>query len=142
MATIRMRYMVLSCPNCHTRLLKVPAGTTIIGSPLLQCKSCGRTYRTDLREEWYKYGQKWQLIGIPLIAAGVMLLVGALMENLAIGILAAALGFIIGLYITLKDVVRMIKSKKRMRSAAYLKQLLAYRAITPEDYERFMREAA
>ena len=141
MAHITMTYAVQSCPHCKIKLLKVAAGSQIIGSPLLKCKKCGNTYKTNLRVEWYKYPQKWTLVGLPVIITASMLLVGFLMGEPAIGVMAAIFGLIMGLGFTIKDLIRMASSKKRMRSAAYLNQLLQYNAISPEDYETFMRSA-
>lgn len=141
MAHVKMTYIVQSCPHCGKRLLKVAAGGQIIGSPLLTCKQCGRTYKTDLRTEWYNYPSKAMLWAMPLIIAGVMLLVGMVMGEPAIGVLAAIIGLIIGLCISFKDVVRMIQSKKRMRDPQYLDQLLQYGAITQSEYETFKRDA-
>lgn len=141
MAHIKMTYIVQSCPRCNKKLLKVAAGSQLIGSPLLTCKTCGNTYKTDLRVEWYKYPQKWMLVGLPLIITAAMLLVGFLMGEPAVGVMAAIFGLIFGLCFTVKDLIRMINSKKRMRNAEYLAQLLLYGVISPEEYETFMREA-
>lgn len=141
MAHVKMTYVVQSCPKCGKRLLKVAAGGQIIGSPLLTCKGCGRTYKTDLRAEWYNYASKWTLWGIPLIITGTMLLVGMLMGDPAIGIMAAFFGLIFGLCMTAKDLVRMLQSKKRMRDPQYLAKLLEYGLITADEYETFMRSA-
>jgi len=142
MATVKMAYVIQSCPHCNKELLKVAVGTKIIGSPLLTCKGCGHTYRTELRTEWYDYSPKWMLWGMPLILFVIGLVVGLCMGEPAIGLIAAFFALIIGLCITGRDVVRMIKSKKRMRNANYLAQLLLYGVTTKEQYENFMQKAA
>ena len=130
-----------TCPYCKKRLLTVSVGSQIIGSPLITCRKCGRTYRTNLRTEWYEYPQKWTLVGIPLIVTFTMLLTGCLMGDSAIGIITAFLALIISLCFSIKNLIRMIVSKKRMRNAKYLAQLLHYDLITSEQYENFMRKA-
>ena len=142
MAHVKMTYLVQSCPKCGKRLLKVAAGAQMIGSPLITCKGCGSTYTTDLRVEWYKYPSKWTLWGMPLIIAGVMLLVGMLMGEPAAGIMAAIFGLILGLCMTAKDIVRMLQSTKRMRNPEYLAKLLEGGLISPDEYATFMRSAS
>lgn len=141
MASIKMQYLVQSCPKCGKKLLEVPAGSTIIGSPLITCKRCGTTCHTQLQVEWYKYQPKWLVFGLPLIIAAAMLVVGALMEDLAIGIMAAILGLVIGLCTSGRDFIRMLQSRKRMRDANYLRQLLLIHEITPAEYEKFCSES-
>lgn len=138
MASVTMTYVVQSCPKCNKKLLKVAAGAYIIGSPLITCKKCGNTYRTNLRKEWYEYPTKWTLWGLPLIITSGMLLVGLLMGEPAIGIVAAIFGLFLGLCFTIKDIVRMVKSKKRMKDPEYLAKLLLYGVISKEEYEQFM----
>lgn len=142
MAHVTVHYTVQSCPVCHKQLLKVTTGSTIIGSPLITCKKCGRTYRTDLREEWYQYDHKWQLWAMPFIITAIGFVVGMLIEGMAIAIMASAFMFIFGLCWSLKDLIRMFKSKKRMRNPEYLAQLLVYGVLTPGEYEEFMKNAA
>ncbi len=141
MATIKMNYMVQSCPVCGKRLLKVAQGAQLIGSPLITCNHCGKTYRTDLRVEWVDYGQKWQLWGIPLLVPALMFVLGAIMANAALGIMAAILGLIIALCISGKDVVRMIKSKKRMNDPAYIQKLFEYGVITEFQRDDYLKNA-
>nr|MBR4280966.1 hypothetical protein [Clostridia bacterium] len=141
MASVTMTYTVQSCPNCNKRLLKVAAGSYLIGSPLITCKKCGKTYRTDLRVEWYRYPTKWTLWAIPLIMAVGILIVGALMGEPAIGIMGAIFGLLFGLCFTIKDVVRMIRSKRRMKEPEYLAKLLLYGAVSIDEYEQFMQQA-
>lgn len=140
MASIKMQYVVQSCPTCKKQLLKVAAGSTLIGSPLLPCKKCGTTYRTTLRKEWYAYEPKWLVFIWPLLLPAALFLTGTLMGDAAIGIFAALLGLLIGLCISGADLIRIIRSKKRMRDEAYLQKLLLYRAITPDEYDRFRAE--
>lgn len=142
MASVKMAYIVQSCPYCGKQLLKVAAGSVIIGSPLITCKTCGHTYKTDLRVEWYKYPTKWTLWGLPLIITGAMFLVGLFMGEPAVGVLAAIFGLILGLCFTIKDVIRMLQSKKRMRDPKHLEALLAYNVISQEEYDQFTKNAA
>ena len=142
MATIKTTYIIQSCPRCGKKLLKVAAGATLIGSPLITCKGCGRTYKTDLRQEWYDYERKAMVFVVPAILPIIMLIVGAVMENLALGVMAAIFGLIISLCFIAKDVYRIIMSKRRMRDAKYLEQLLQYNAITQREYEEFKKSAA
>lgn len=140
MATIKVPYAVQSCV-CGKELLRIPSGSQEIASPLVTCPKCGKIYRTDMRVEWYAYPRKWSVfIVLPLIVV-VMFLVGAVMYDAVIGIMAALFGLIIGLFITMKDVFRIIKSKNRMRSAGYLDQLNQAGLITPADYAAFRAKA-
>lgn len=142
MAGITMQYLVQSCPHCGKKLLKVTAGAFIIGSPLITCKKCGKTSITLLRKEWYEYPSKWTLWALPLIMAGGILLVGTLMGDPAIGIMGASFGLLLGLCFTIKDIIRMLKSKKRMRDPEYLAKLLMLNLISTEEFDQFMRDAA
>lgn len=142
MATIKTTYIVQSCPRCGKQLLKVAAGATLIGSPLITCKGCGQTYKTNLREEWYEYEHKAMVFILPAVLPVIMLVVGAFMEGMAIAVMAAIVGLIIGVCICMKDVIRIIKSTRRMRDMKYLDQLLQYNAITQREYEEFKNNAA
>ena len=138
MATIKMNYLVQSCPICGKKLLKVAQGATLIGSPLITCSKCGKTYLTDLRVEWVDFPRKWQIWAIPLIVPSMMFVVGAIMENAALGIMAAIVGLIIALFISGKDVVRMLNSKKRMKNPEYLSKLVAYGVITENQKNEYL----
>lgn len=140
MASVKMQYMVQSCSKCGKKLLEVPAGGTIIGSPLITCKKCGITYRTQLRVEWYKYEPKWMVFSLPLILAALLMLVGTIMSDAAIGIMAAIFGLLIGLCISGRDIIRMLQSKKRMRDANYLRQLLQFQVIELDEYGKLLSE--
>ena len=137
MATIKTTYVIQSCPKCQKQLLKVMAGTTIIGSPLITCKKCGTTYKTNLRTEWYNYQPKYMLWLLPLLLTVSMLAVGVVMGEPAIGVAAAIFGLLFGLGFTIKDLIRMIKSKKRMRDPKHLENLLLYGVISPAEYKTF-----
>ncbi len=142
MATIKTTYMIQSCPRCGKRLLKVAAGSTLIGSPLITCKGCGKTYKTSLREEWYEYEHKATIFIVPAIIPIGMLVVGMFMGEPAIGVMAAIFGLIIALCFLIKDGIRIIMSLRRMKDAAYLDQLLQYDAISQREYEAFKQKAA
>lgn len=130
MATINVNYWVLSCPVCGKKLLKVAQGAVLIGSPLITCKRCERTYPTSLRVEWIDYPHKWLLWAFPLILPALMFVIGGLAINAEIAGLAAAFGLIVGLCFSFKNVIRMLKSKKRLKDPAYIHKLFEYGAIT------------
>ena len=129
------------CPKCNARLFWGGGGSLIIGSPLVYCKKCDRIYQTFMRVEWYEYPSKWTMIGFPIILPATVLLVGLLAGEAATAVFAAFIMLLVGLCISAKDSIRMLRSKKRMRNAEYLERLLQYEAISREEYERFMRKA-
>ena len=141
MASIKTVYVVQSCPLCKKELLRVQQGTKEIGSPLLPCPRCKITFRTDMRVEWCHYELKWFWYLLPLLLAVGMLVVGALMGELAIGIMASFLGLIIGLCMSLAKVPAIVRSKKRMKDPGYLSQLLEYKVLTKAEYDDFMAKA-
>ena len=140
MATIKVSYTLQRCA-CGRELVKVPTGGKEIGSPFVTCPRCGKNYITDLRVEWYAYPIKWLFFSIPFLIALVMLVMGFLMEDAALGVMAAIIGLILGICINLKDLFRIIKSTTRMRSAGYLERLRLAGLISPEDYTRFRNKA-
>ena len=142
MASVQMTYVVQSCPHCNKKLLKVAAGMYIIGSPLITCPKCDKTYRTDLRVEWYKYPTKWILWAMPLIMSGSILLGGTLLGEPVIGIVGAIFGLLLGLCFTIKDIVRMVKSKKRMKNPEYLTKLLLFGVISADEYKQFNNQVS
>lgn len=141
MASIKINYTMQSCSSCGTELLSVPTGSPEIGSPLITCRHCDKTYRTNLRVEWYAYRHKWLIYGMAPLLFVTMTLFGSIMSDPVIGIMAGFLGLFIGLCMTIKEIPRIVKSKRRMRSAAYLNQLNEYALISPEDYARFRAKA-
>ena len=142
MATIKTTYVIQSCPRCNKQLLKVAAGSTLIGSPLITCKGCSHTYKTSLREEWYAYGHKAVIFVVPILIPVAMFAVGALMFEPELGVMAAIFGLILALCFLMKDIIRIIMSVRRMRNAAYLDKLLEYGAIAQKDYDEFKQRAA
>lgn len=141
MSGLKVPYIVQSCPKCGKQLLKVQAGTKMIGSPLITCKKCNITYRTDLRVDWYKYEHKWSLWIAPLLIPLILLLVGTILEDFAIGIMAALFGLLFSFFLCGKELLRVVQSKKRMKNRDYLQKLLSFGAISTEEYLRLMREA-
>lgn len=137
MASVKINYTVQSCPKCDKKLLKVMTGTVLVGSPLITCKKCGDTYRTDLRVEWYKYPNKMTLFLVPLLIPVGLLLTGTIMEDLVIGIMAAILGIFISLSLVIPELIRVFRSKKRMKDKAYLQRLLLAKEISMDEYEEF-----
>ena len=141
MAHIKIKETILSCPNCGRKLLKVPTGGILIGSPFVTCKKCGTTCRTDLRVEWYKYPAKKSVFVIPVLIPVAMLLTGIFMGDAAIGIMAALFGAVFGLCWLSKDLFRIFRSRKRMQDKEYLQRLLANQLISIDDYARFSQAA-
>lgn len=142
MAYVRpIKYRTQACPKCGKRLLKVAEGDIVIASPLLICEDCGCVSYTKLHCEWYNHPQKWMVWGIPLIVAIVSVLLLVLSEFYIPVIFAVSVFWIICIIFTPMDVVRIIKSKKRMRDPEYLELLLKHRVISQEEYEEFMRKA-
>lgn len=141
MASVKINYTVQSCSSCGTQLLSIPTGTQEIGSPLVTCPQCGAIYRTDMRVEWYAYRQKWTIFAMAPLLFIAMVLVGSVLYDPVIGLMAAFIGLSIGLFMSLKEVPKILKSKRRMRSAAYLEQLNTYGLISPEDYAAFRAKA-
>ena len=141
MAHIKINETVMSCPKCGKKLLKVTTGSVLIGSPLIDCKKCGITYRTDLRTEWYKYPSKKAIFLIPALIPVVMLLVGMFMGDPAIGVMAALFGVVFSVCYLAKDLIRIHQSKKRMRNKEYLHRLLMEQIISVDEYALFSQEA-
>ena len=141
MATIKVNYVIQSCPRCGKKLLKVAQGGVLIGSPMITCKKCGQTYKTDLRVEWDDYPAKWQVWGLPILLPVLMFVIGAIMANAALGIMAAIVGLLISLGFFIKDGIRILKSKKRMKDPAYINQLFAYGIIGEHTREIYLKNA-
>ena len=146
MARIKVTYTVQSCPKCQRELLRSQNGVPRIGSPLVTCRGCGTTYRTTLREEWYKYNPKIMVILWPLILGGLMMLGGCDVSSgvkvfLARLIGSALGGFIFGLIFCIPNFIRILASKRRMKDLTYLMKLVDYKVITWQEYEQLRRKA-
>ena len=141
MAHITINETVQSCPICGKKLLRVVTGGVLIGSPLITCKKCGTTCRTDLRVEWYKYPAKKGIFIIPALIPVAMLLVCMLMGDPAGGVMGALFGGVFSICFLTKDVIRILRSKKRMRSKEYLQRLLIAQILSTDEYIQFLREA-
>lgn len=141
MASIKVKYVVQSCPKCGKKLLEQQAGTKTIGSPLITCKKCDTTYRTDLRVEWYKYEPKWSILIAPLLIPVALLLAGTILGEPAVGIFAAIIGLFFSLFLCGKDLFRVLQSKKRMKDRDYLQKLLVFGIIGPEEYLKLNNDA-
>lgn len=137
----RIKFQIKSCPACGASLFKVAEGDIIIDSPLVECKACGQISYTKHRSEWYNHPKRWMLWGIPLILVAATILFLLLTGYDPTVILSLAIIWIIAIVITAKDVVRVIKSKRRMRDSRYLARLLQCHVITQEEYETFIRDA-
>ena len=143
MGSGKIIYHVQSCPACNKQLLKVQVGTTLIGSPLITCKKCGKTYHTELRTEWYQYQNKWVVFIWPILLPIVFLLVGLFMQDMAVGVFGALfLALPIGLFMSGRETIRIIQSKKRMRNQSYLSQLLQMRIISVDEYRELVSKAS
>jgi len=146
MARIRVTYTVQSCPQCKRELLRIKDGVTRIGSPLVTCRGCGNTYRTTLREEWYKYTPKIMVLRWSLIIGALGILSGCdasggidvFLARIVGGILG---GFIFGLIFSIPDLIRILASKRRMKNLTYLMKLADYRVITWQEYEELRKKA-
>lgn len=146
MARIKVSYTVQSCPQCKRELLRIKDGVTRIGSPLVTCNGCGNTYRTTLREEWYKYTPKLLVFRWSIVLSLLSLLsgcdasggVGAFLARILGGIIG---GFIFGLIFSIPDFVRILLSKRRMRNLTYLMKLVDYNVITWTEYEQLRKKA-
>lgn len=137
MATIKTYKMIQSCANCKRELIRVDAGTTKIGSPLITCPHCGTVNPTKLRVEWYAYPTKWLSLSWPIILGGGLLITGFFMGEPAVGAFAAIIGALVGLCISLSTIVRMIASMRRMRNPDYLEKLLAHGVLSEAQFMRF-----
>lgn len=146
MARIKVTYTIQSCPKCQRELLRIKDGVTRIGSPLVTCRGCGTTYRTTLREEWYKYTPKIMVILWPLILGALMLFtscdvshgVEVFLARLVGGVLG---GFIFGLIFCIPNFIRILLSKRRMKDLTYLMKLVDYKVITWQEYEQLRQKA-
>lgn len=142
MATVKVAYDIVTCPNCDTELLRIAQNGVNIGKPFLECKKCGIIISTPYQQEWYNYKGKAILFLLPLIGFGAGLLVAPMMgEDLAIGLIAGVLCAIICAGVSISRIPAILRSKKRMRSIAYLNQLKEWNLIAPADYDRFAEKA-
>ena len=138
----RIKYRMQSCPECGAQLLKVAEGDIVIASPLLVCKDCGCISITKLHSEWYNHPKKWMLWGIPLIMAVATVLFLILCDyNTNQAFFGLGIIWIVCIVVTAKDVIRVIRSKKRMRDPKYLAELLRCKIIRREEYEEFLSKA-
>ena len=141
MAHITINETIQSCPRCGKKLLKVTTGSVLIGSPLITCKKCGTTCRTNLRAEWYKHPAKKTVFVVPAILPFGLLLLGLFVGDPETAIFTALFGVIFSVCFLTKDVIRILLSKKRMRSKAYLQRLLMAQMISMDEYAQFSMNA-
>lgn len=151
MLFMRTTTHTLSCPRCNTVVMKLYdrsignpllrlSGQTI-GSPLLTCPNCGLVAITYLRCEWYNYPNKAQLFYLPVLLPVILLILGSLGGDFFTGTMFAIFGLLISLCCTINYAIKILSSKKRMRNAAYLRQLRQFGRITDREFESFMRNA-
>ena len=128
-----------SCPACNIELVSGELGFTKIGSPLVTCYRCNKTYTTHLRVEWCHYSPKIRPFLIPLFfALGTMLL--SLSKGLLGALLGALMGFTIGIVLCgLPNLFRIVSSILRMRKPEYLKKLLDHGVIQQSEYDMRMK---
>ena len=138
-----MTYIVQSCPRCGKRLLKVAAGSVEIGSPLLKCKQCDATYTTDYRKEWVDYPHKTMVFTLPFLLPAVGFFVSIFMGkgNTALAVMTAGFLFVIGLGFFIKDFIKILASKKRMKDPDYLMELLSKGVIGENQYKTYIENA-
>lgn len=149
MATIKTTTVTYSCPKCKRQLFCAPQNTYDIGSPILSCPICQLHFRNPMKDEWFNYSKKLQAFLLPalmpLMMGGVMWLLTAIgssdLDPGAMLVLGGIIGLIIGVVIAVMNVVRIIKSKKRMKSRRYLSRLLSMNIITMADFEALEKSA-
>ena len=133
------RITVQSCPVCKEELIRGESDFIKIGSPLVTCYKCGRTYKTHLRTEWCHYSPKIRPFLLPLFfALGVMLM--SLSKGFWGALLGALMGFGIGIvFFGIPNLVRIISSIVRMRKPEYLRKLLDHGVIFQFEYDERMK---
>lgn len=141
MATVKTTTLVQSCKTCGKTIMKGSTVGSKIGSPLITCKHCKTRQYTPMRSEWYNYEAKILVWIWPVMLPIIGLIAGWLMGKLLIGLIVAAVMLIVGLCISSVNIVKALLSKKRMKKAVYLQELLQFDAITNEDYYRFLEKA-
>lgn len=129
-----------SCPVCKIELIRGELGSEKIGSPLVTCYKCGRTYTTNLRVEWCHYEHKLRVFFIPLFMAFGCILMGLSSKNVLAILGAGLLGFFFGIVTCcLPNMFRILASILRMRKPDYLKKLLDHRVINQTEYDLRMK---
>ena len=133
------RITVQSCPVCKEELIRGESDFIKIGSPLITCYKCNRTYTTHLRVEWCHYTPKIRPFLLPLFfALGTALL--SLSNGLWRTLLGALMGFTIGIVLfCLPNLFRIFFSISRMRKPEYLQKLLTHGVITQFEYDQRMK---
>lgn len=144
MATIKIQYEVHSCPTCGIELFRLPVGSLEIGSPIVQCPGCKKYYRNDMKQEWYAYEKKNLVyFKIPLMFL-LFFVVGLFIggdERVVMAVMAGAIGLFIGICVSISDIIKIIRSKKRMRDSEYLLLLLMMRIIDKSEFDTFLKNA-
>ena len=134
MATIKVPTVIQSCPKCGKRLMKGTPGTVAVGSPLLTCRKCGTTSRTDLRQEWCFCQSKWQVFLMPMIMALAPLLMVPFIDDPAVLVFAELFLFLpIAAVLLLLQLVRIMLSIRRMKNPEYIRKLCRYGVISETD---------
>ena len=148
MATIKIPYQLNQCPLCGKTLYKKGANAIAIGSPLLKCKRCKKTYVTDLRCEWYKCTRKtsyilvWPITMIVLVA--IMFLVGLIAgdeDYLLVGLFSGILLIPIMLIGWIFSLFKIIMSNRRMKRKSYLEELLDAGVIDLKEFAELSAKA-
>lgn len=118
---------------------KIYEGFIPVKSPLVTCRYCGTTFRTELRSEWCHFSDKQAAPIIAGIIAAVALVF--LFLDFLKGDMSESLGTIqfllwIAFFLLLRDGLRILLSKQRMKDPDYLKQLLQYEVIDEAEYQK------
>ena len=136
---IAVLFTTQSCPACKRPVLVQLSGTIGIGSPLAVCRGCGRVYHTALRREWYTFKHKALTLFAPFLLGCTVLLGGFIMPNSNF-VFWAPVCFLVGLGVSIKNIIQMLLSKKRMGNPAYLSKLLSYGEIDSNQYQHFLSQ--
>lgn len=149
MATIKTTYITYSCPKCKRQLYKAAAGSVDIGNPVLTCPKCQLSFRNPMKDEWFNYDKKVQAflipVLLPILMGGVMWLLTVIgdsgLEGDVMFVIGAAIGLIIGVVMVIMNLVKMLQSKKRMKSRSHLVKLLTMNIISMREFEALEKQA-
>ena len=132
------------CPNCNMEQFKIRAGFIPVKSPLVTCRYCGTTFRTELRSEWCHFPNKMvslYLAGCIAVASLVVLLWDFLNGDMSRALGAIQFLLWIAFFLLLRDGLRILLSIQRMKDPDYLKQLLQYQVIDEAEYQQLCSTA-
>ena len=128
----------MKCPRCGSTLFE-GAPAVDIGSPIVRCPKCQCDYRNKYRVEWDAYPSKAMVyMKIPLLALIGMISASCVGGNGALVLICTLIFSIIGVFMSLSDVTKIVESKKRMKDPNHLKALLHYGVISMDEYGDYM----